>query len=269
MKPFQWRSAPFGVEDAQRDVLSNDVLERDRIVLRQKIEVEMEELRNRFRTGEAAQQQHVLAERCRDRDATIVCVCVMCHQFTHVNTASPASVTNSSVFSQPIQPRRGASSPSSSSGSTELPRAQKNLNVERHRLPHQEPVSSTNFAMARPSGRNSRKRVQPERAHANAKSGLLIPDFVADKRALPELVALQFRREVAAVRFLQLVPVADALINLNRYARNNPVEYRAARWRSAAAARSARHRAAGFRPGPAFGRAGRPYPCRSGRTGNA
>ena len=63
------------IENAQRDVLSDHVLELDRIVLRQQIEIEMEELRNRFRAGEAAQQQDVLAERRRDRDAAI-CLCV-------------------------------------------------------------------------------------------------------------------------------------------------------------------------------------------------
>ena len=72
----------------------------------------MEELRDGFRAGEAAQQQDVLAERGRDRDAAVFLR--DSHQFTHEKTASPASVRNSRVLSQAISPRRGASRPSSS-----------------------------------------------------------------------------------------------------------------------------------------------------------
>jgi len=59
------------IENTQGDVLSDDIVEVDRIALRQQIEVEMEELRDRFDAVEAPQQQCVLAEGSRDCDATI------------------------------------------------------------------------------------------------------------------------------------------------------------------------------------------------------
>src|SRR5262249_19971018 len=40
------------IKDAQRDVLSNQVLKLDRVILRQQIEIEVEQLRDRFSTGE-------------------------------------------------------------------------------------------------------------------------------------------------------------------------------------------------------------------------
>ena len=80
----------IGVVDAQRDALAHHVLELDRIVFGQQVQIEMEKLRDGFGARETAQQEHVLAERGRDRDAAVL----LCdrHQFTHPKTASPASI---------------------------------------------------------------------------------------------------------------------------------------------------------------------------------
>src|SRR5215475_9968712 len=83
----------------------------DRVVLREQVQIKMEKLGDGFRTREAAQQEDVLAKRRRDRNAAMFLR--NSHQFTHANTASDASLTNAPVLSQPIQPRRGASEPSS------------------------------------------------------------------------------------------------------------------------------------------------------------
>src|ERR1035441_7142896 len=69
-----------------------------------------------------------------------------------------------------------------------------------------------------PIGQEVQKTVESERAHTDSESPLLVPDLLSQKCTFPQLVAFQFRGEVTAVGFFQLVPVADALIDFDGHA---------------------------------------------------
>src|SRR5260370_40009302 len=92
---------------------------------------------------------------------------------------------------------------------------EKGLDVEGHGLAGEKPSELHEFGHGAPVGEEVQKTVQSDGTHADPEAALLVPDLVAKKCILAQLVAFQLLGEVTAVSLVQVVPVADALVDLD------------------------------------------------------